>query len=336
MRVAVIRDKKIQNIILNNAIDGNHWVTETDENGIERNLISIEADSGKWKLVSNKNVYYIENGLMKNYVYLKENNFYLIHNDVGNYNFLLYCSPVIANYNYYEIDSVINKDILIGSCSEAIVNYKFLDEKSCFIKNNGNKVFIVDNNSKNGIYVNNARIIKYKEIKNGDVIFILGLKIMYVVIKDNHDALIHYLCVNNIDNPNIIVNLVPQSISAPLSTSYDDTEEDTEYPLYDENEYFYKTPRFVRQVKTLDLQIDAPPSKQEDQEMPFLLTVGPMLTMSITSVITLYSAMSGVINGTATWGSAMPSIVMGGTMMVSMLLWPTITRKYQKKLKIKK
>ena len=33
MRVAVIREKKIQNIILNDATEGSYWVTETDSNG---------------------------------------------------------------------------------------------------------------------------------------------------------------------------------------------------------------------------------------------------------------------------------------------------------------
>ena len=61
MRVIVIKDKKLQNIILQETIDGSYWVTDTDTNGIERNLISIEASSGKYKLVSNKTFYCIIN-----------------------------------------------------------------------------------------------------------------------------------------------------------------------------------------------------------------------------------------------------------------------------------
>lgn len=336
MRVAVIRDKKIQNIILNDAIDGSYWITETDENGIERNLISIESSSGKWKLVSNKNVFYIENGIMKSYTYLSENNFYLIRNDVDDYNFLIYCSKIITDYNYYEIKSRINQGILIGSNNNAFVNYKFLEDKCCYIKSVNNKVFIVDNNTKDFIYVNNARINKYKEIKNGDIIFVLGLKMMYLVIKDNHNFDIPYLCINNLNNTNIIVNGVAQSISAPLSNSYEDKEEDSEYPLYDENEYFHKIPRFVKTVKKLELQIDPPPAKQEDQGMPLLLTMGPMLTMSLMSLMTLYISISGIISGNQTVMGALPSLIMGIAMMASVLLWPTITRKYEKKQKQKK
>ena len=336
MRVAVIREKKIQNIILADATDGNHWITETDSNGIERNLISIEAEDGRWKLVSNRNVYYVENMIMKHYVYLKENSFYMVRNELENYNFVLYTSPTITNYNYYEIGSKVEDGILIGKSDQAVVKYPFIEDNCCQIKKANNKIFIVEQNAKNGIYVNNARINKYKEIKNGDVIFVFGLKMMYVVIKDNHGMPVHYLCVNDIDNKNVKVDLMSSSISFTSNSNFEEKEENLEFPLYDENEYFYKIPRFVRQIKKVEMQIDAPPNKQEDQTMPIILTVGPMLTMSLTSVVTLYSSINGVLNGTSTWASALPSLIMGGAMLLSMILWPTISRRFQKKLKKKK
>ena len=330
MRVAVIREKKIQNIILNDATEGSYWVTETDSNGIERNLISIEADNGKWKLISNKRVFLLENNIIRNYAYLEENHFYLIRNDAEDYNFLLYCSPIITNYNYYEISEYIDKGIIVGSDNYALVRYSYLDKNCCLIKKMNNKIYVINQSQKDNIYINNARINKYKEIKNGDVVFILGLKIMYSVIKDNHGSDMHYLCINNIDNVNVTVNLISSSISAPLSTSYDEVEEETEYPLYDENEYFYKIPRFVKTVKQYDMNIDAPPGKQEEQGMPLLLTMGPMLTMSLTSMVTLYSTLSNVTSGNATWGSAAPSLVMCGAMLASVFVWPLVTKRYEK------
>lgn len=336
MRVAVIREKKIQNIILNDATEGSYWVTETDSNGIERNLISIEADNGKWKLISNKRVFLLENNIIRNYAYLEENHFYLIRNDAEDYNFLLYCSPIITNYNYYEISEYIDKGIIVGSDNSALVRYSCLDKNCCLIKKINNKIYVINNSKKDNVYVNNAKINKYKEIKNGDVVFILGLKIMYSVIKDNHGVDMYYLCINNIDNTNIAVNLISSSISAPLSNSYDDLEEETEYPLYDENEYFYKIPRFVKTVKQYDMNIDAPPGKQEEQGMPLLLTMGPMLTMSLTSMVTLYSTLSNVTSGNATWGSAAPSLVMCGAMLASVFVWPLVTKRYEKHRKKEK
>ena len=330
MRVAVIREKKIQNIILNDATEGSYWVTETDSNGIERNLISIESDNGKWKLISNKRVFLVENNIIRNYTYLEENHFYVIRNDAEDYNFLLYCSPIITNYNYYEISEYIDKGIIVGSDNYALVRYSYLDKNCCLIKKMNNKIYVINQSQKDNIYINNARINKYKEIKNGDVVFILGLKIMYSVIKDNHGSDMHYLCINNIDNVNVTVNLISSSISAPLSTSYDEVEEETEYPLYDENEYFYKIPRFVKTVKQYDMNIDAPPGKQEEQGMPLLLTMGPMLTMSLTSMVTLYSTLSNVTSGNATWGSAAPSLVMCGAMLASVFVWPLVTKRYEK------
>ena len=163
MRVSVIKEKKIQNIILNNEFEGNYWVTETDANGIERNLISIESDDGKWRIVSNRNVYYVENGIAKPFVYLEENKFYLIKNEVDNNMFYIYCSKVITNYNYYEIGSKLDEGVIIGSGESAVINYPFIEKENCIIKKVNDKVFVINNNSKEGIYVNNARIGKYRE-----------------------------------------------------------------------------------------------------------------------------------------------------------------------------
>lgn len=335
MRVSVIKEKKIQNIILNNEFEGNYWVTETDANGIERNLISIESDDGKWRIVSNRNVYYVENGIAKPFVYLEENKFYLIKNEVDNNMFYIYCSKVITNYNYYEIGSKLDEGVIIGSGESAVINYPFIEKENCIIKKVNDKVFVINNNSKEGIYVNNARIGKYREIKNGDVIFILGLKIIFCVIQNVHKTLLAYLGVNNLDNISINVSLISTAISPPINTAYEDSKDENEYPLYDENEYFYKIPRFVKQIKNVDVQIDSPPTKNSDKEGPALLTIGPMLTMSMTSLITVYTSMSGVLNGRSSWETAAPSLVMSGTMMLSSLLWPTITRKYQKSQKKK-
>lgn len=84
MRVSIVKNKNIQNIILPEKVDGSFWITGTDSNGIKRNIMSIEAENGKWKLVSNKEIYCINNGIIEQYIYLEKNNFYMIKNDIEN------------------------------------------------------------------------------------------------------------------------------------------------------------------------------------------------------------------------------------------------------------
>ena len=63
MRISVIKLYSIKNIILPENVQGVYWVDGIDLNGNRTNLISIEAENGKWKLISNKEVYYIKNNV---------------------------------------------------------------------------------------------------------------------------------------------------------------------------------------------------------------------------------------------------------------------------------
>ena len=64
MKVSVIRQYNIKNIILPEQVSGSYWIDGLDINGIKKNLISIEAYNGKWHLNSNNEVYCVNNGVI--------------------------------------------------------------------------------------------------------------------------------------------------------------------------------------------------------------------------------------------------------------------------------
>ena len=78
------------------------------------------------------------------------------------------------------------------------------------------------------------------------------------------------------------------------------------------------------------VQIDSPPAGKTEEGMPVLLTLGPMLTMSMTSIITLLNTFNAIGKGQATIESSLASLVMGSAMLATCLLWPLITKAYQK------
>lgn len=339
MRISIIKNRKIQTIILPNKIEGNFWISDTDSNGIKRNLISIEAENNRWKLISNNEVYYIKDNLSQPFVYLTENNFYLLRNSVENTDILLYCSTVVTDYEFYEINEYLEKGISIGSDPKSLICYNFIDKKAVSIKKIDNKIFVIDNDSQYGVYVNNVRINKQKELKIGDVIFVLGLKMMFVVSLGSSNEISYYLGINNklgSNNLDISVNLLPSGLAQSINLDFKENDQELEYPLYDEKEYFHKTPRFVYSIKPLVLQVDPPPAKQDDENSPFLLTIGPMLTMAMTSMVTGYSTLSNISKGETTWSKAMPSLIMCGAMLASVLVWPLFTKWYEKGMRRKK
>lgn len=334
MRVSIIKGKKIQTLLLPDRVEGSYWISDTDKNGIKRNLISIEAENGFWKLISNNDVFYVKNNASEPYAYLKLGNFYTIRNNVEDEFLVLYCSHVKTKYNYYEVENSLDSGITIGSNPSCLVGVSFLDDQAATIQRMNNKVYVIDHDSKYGVYVNNVRVLKQQELKVGDIVFMMGLKIYFTIDSNSKNKGSYYIGVNNHidDNPfGIVCKLMLGGLSTPIHTAFSEDENEVEYPLYDEHEYFHKTPRFVYTIQPLELNVDPPPGKNEERESSLLLTVGPMITMSMTSVMTGYMSISNVLNGDSTWQKAIPSLVICGAMMASVFIWPMFSRRYEKK-----
>ncbi len=327
MRVSVIRPYNIKTLLLPEKVDGSYWIDGIDTNGTKKNLISIEADNGKWKLVSNSEVFYSVNGVMTPSAHLEPYKFYSIVNEIDKESFLLYTSPIIEKYNTYELGDNLDKGISIGSSKRCMISFNIIDEIACQIIRKNNKILIINNNSKNGIYVNGDKVTIQKELKIGDCIFISGLRLILSVLNDNKS---YALLVNNQSISSIQVSILSTGEVHSLYDNFVEPEVESEFPLYEDNEYFYKKPRVFPKLDTLDIKVDAPPAKQESEDRPFLLTIGPMLTMSMTSFVSIFSTMNAITNGETTWKNARPQLIICGAMVASVILWPLLTKWYTK------
>ncbi|UKI57991.1 MAG: hypothetical protein L6V81_00525 [Clostridium sp.] len=69
-----------------------------------------------------------------------------------------------------------------------------------------------------------------------------------------------------------------------------------------------------------------------ENKMPLLLTIGPMITMSLTSLLMGYMALQNVLNNQVTWAQAMPSLIICFAMLAGVIIWPLLTRMYTKKM----
>ncbi len=331
MRVSIIKRKKIKNMILPSTIVGNYWISDTDSNGIMRNLISIEADNNKWKLISNKEVY-IKNGDSNlPYIFLEPNHFYVIRNDAEQNDILIYCSNDLNEYLYYDITAELDNGITIGGTEDNFICYQGLN--SLFtIKRENNQIFISAYDDDSSVYVNDVRVNKVKELNFGDIIFISGLKIV-LLAEQGHTKLTVYLCLERKET--VTIKKIPITRLKPENIEFNESSEEFEYPLYDEKEYFHKKPRFISNIKPLEFNVDAPPAKSDEGNSSFLLTIGPMITMSMTSLVSGYTAISGLMSGETTIQRALPSLIICGAMFASIFIWPLFTRMYEKRARAK-
>ena len=73
MKILLIKDKELLEFKLPDRVEGNVWLSEIDDKGIERNIINVEASpDGKWRLISNSDYYIADAGKRVPFSFLSE------------------------------------------------------------------------------------------------------------------------------------------------------------------------------------------------------------------------------------------------------------------------
>ena len=106
--------------------------------------------------------------------------------------------------------------------------------------------------------------------------------------------------------------------------------------MYQEGDYFLRAPRFKSKIEPERILIDPPPGAENMQEMPLIYQIGPMITMGMTSMVTVATTISNLVINNKPLTSAIPSLLIAVAMLMSIILWPSLTRRYNKKQKKKR
>lgn len=331
MRVQLIKQDRIRSINIPDVPSGNFWVTDYDDSGKEVNLLNIKEENNTWRINSNQEFYCVLNNDYTGYFELKEYSFYPIKKASTDEAMLIYCSPSSdVNASDYYINPNENNIITIGSNQNNNIVFNGLDAEHAKLVFENGKYFLYAISKRYGVYVNNLRVFDKKALEYGDTIFLNGLKIVFMKYQFNAKLNIYYY------GNGLIVNGLTMANYDAVEEQYSEKEEDLDMKWYKDDDYFHKTPRFVSEIKEKEIKIDAPPNKEPENEMPVILTVGPMLTMSMSSMVMAFTSIANLRNGGASLSSAMPSIVMSIAMVASTLLWPMITRKFEDRRRKKK
>ena len=321
MIVRLIKRTKIYNFTLPNKVEGNYWITDNDSLGNVRNLINVEESEGRWKIKSDFETKIMSGDKEIDYAYLSEYSIYFLKISTENEYVILYCSPTI-DPQISRLKLKQSGEILIGNGPSNQINYGYplVTKTQARLTYNNNRWHITDMNSQYGTYVNNIAVLE-KDLEYGDIIFILGLKII---------LLNGSIIVNNISNL-ITFDSNTFTIEQPsIQTQVEKDNPDEEgKEFFKEDDYFFRSPRFKTKIEPVNIIIDDPPAKQITEKQPLIMTIGPMLTMSMMSVSMGYSSISGLMDGSRTVKESLPGLIMCGSMLLSTLLWPLIAKAYQ-------
>lgn len=325
MQIIILKKDNLRKYFFPDYAKEAYYIKDFDEYGNEEDLLSIEIVNKAWNFVSNDKCQVIENNSVVKFAPLFLNKLYVIKiNNKNNfrYEFILVCNDDVKNFESYQLNG--DGDYTIGSLSSSdiVLGSSNVCQNHAIITKNGKNITIKALDKDYGVYVNDIRIDN-KKLVNGDIIFIMGYRI---VIMNS------YVYIGDIGN-SVRVNslrLIKKSIP-PYSGKLEDTIDDDNAVLYGADDYFSRTPRFVTSINEEELRIENPPGKITPDETPVLFTVGPMLTMAMSSVISASVSIINFLQNKSSIWSILPTAVLSIAMLSSTLLWPNLMRKYNKK-----
>ena len=289
--------------------------------------ISIESNDNNWVFKSNGLVNLIQNGSIALDAILSDYSTHQLEIAGDKEPKFLYCIPSIEQ-NLTDINTFGIQTITIGNnnnCNIFYANNIFPDCYATISNQNGESIITT---SSNGIYLNGIEV-KQSSLKIGDVIFLHGLKIIYMG---------NFLRINNPLNSVIINGLQGYSGLQMIDNSnYEKiNSEELDIDLYQDEEYFYHTPRIKEFITKSHVVINDPPAPEKDNSLPFLLSMGSSLTMAASSLISSYTVIYSLKSGTQSMSSVIPSLMMCVIMLFGSVLMPKLTSQYQKKQKKKR
>ena len=326
MKVFLIDNNKIIKYMMPLRI-GESFLINYSSSNIKDCLITFDGILDKWYLRSNGSVNIIENNLEIDKVLVEPYKRYTLK-IVGKSDLIeLFFLP--AKETLFKLDFSKLDNFSVGSSDTCHICYNSSDLTSVqamFKKVGEDWVISCVNDEAYKVFINNNRVT-IKKLKSGDVIFIGGLKIVWMG---------SFMCVNN---PRNSLKITGMELVKDTDTEQGEilpvSEDDKYTELYDKDDYFAHYPAIRESVVEKQVKIDSPPGEEKENTMPFILTMGSTIVMMSSSFVMAYNVGYGFYTGREAL-SMVPQMVMCISMLIGSLLLPRLASHWQKKQREKR
>mgnify|MGYP004505174037 FL=1 len=324
MKIFILDDYKVNSYKLPQKVEDSYLINYHSDD--EEKSISVQSVNGIWNIQSNDSITIVDNGKtvdscqLTNYKIVK-----LFFTDTDQ-NVVLVSVPSSVNLKKDYLLTNIN-ELKIGSLSTNNIVFPILDEEHVIItKENGMWKLLVKS-SNIPIYVNKRKIVSCN-LTFGDEIFILGLKIIWL----NNSVRI-----NTIKDLITINGLAETDLPKEDNSMYTKiTAKEKKSSLYKENEYFFHTPNLKPVIEKVVIEIENPPLKERDMQLPLFLSIGASAVFSISSLATCIFSYVSIVQGKSTWNDEAMNFVIGFSLLIGSLLFPILTHYYEKSMNKKR
>lgn len=243
-------------------------------------VITLEYFDGIWKVLSNSHIkVFNSTTFVSSQTLISGKPTYCRIDDQLNFSLLLdSLSEGHLHYKKYDISN--HSEIILGkdSSSHIIINNEYISSKhATFVKINND--WFIEDNSRNGLYLNNQRLPSNSRVKLRifDIIYTGGFKIIF--LKD-------CLAINHSD---FISSKLIKFSPKPYN------------PILNEHLPYLRSPRIQEPLPSDVIEIQAPPPKQTYKKQPLLFVLGPALTTPLPMLTTMMIRMNVGTTGSNTY-----------------------------------
>lgn len=211
-----------------------------------------------------------------------------------------------VNYGKYKLRGLTS--IMVGSAPNCQISIKdrFVASQHAQITLNEQGIFIQDT-SQTGTYINGKRISEATQIQVFDEVLIGNSKLVFMP---------DVIAINNLDKN--VINLSPLTAFDVADLSNVEVDSDN----------FSRAPRVLLPLDTESVLIEPPPTQKNTDEMPWIFSIGPSLTMPMPMIMSAVVNMSVNGRGIKSYVGIMISMIMSAGLG---LLWNTLRTNYKKK-----
>ncbi len=327
MRVFILDKEKITKFNLPNKVSGVYAIDYLPVGSKIKRTVSIEARDEKWIIKSNGSVNIVSGNMIQEVATLEEYQYQPIQIKGRNDYIGIYCIPSVEDtFTRYLVQ---NGAITIGAANDTSINYVnnhvLPHHVSINPAQDGSFYITATEDETHYVYLNDKRV-KQTKLKVGDVIFLYGLKVIwmgtFIQVNQPKDKLF----INNF-NLTTFAEANPEDITKVDPVS----DEEMALELYSDKDYFFHTPRLKQSIIHEEIKIDQPPDCYEEEHTPVLLTLGSMVTMLSSAAMNIYNTVAGMVSGETKLKQAIPALIMAACMLFGGALMPRITAAYQRK-----
>lgn len=321
MLVTLIGEQKIFSIHLPEKKAGKYWMLDDEKPMNSNRILAIEADDGgeNWIVKADRQLKLCdENQVEVKRFVLEEGKLYQLSYGQDGQTAFLFAEAFTEDRGVYK-KYVANPDIALSigreSDNHIVISNPYVSAHHGTLAYTNGAWVLCDNNSTNGTYVNRHRVAGQVELNVGDTVFIMGFKF---VVGSNFISM---------NNPDKSVRINTDSLSEFSRKEY----VDDETIELEEPSYYYRSPRFVREITPLELQVDSPTRREDRESAPLLLTMGPSLIMGVASFSVGVFSIVNASKGGGSILNTLPTMITSISMLLGMILFPVLMRKREKK-----